>query len=377
MHCEIKEISSVAKELSFVVAPEQVDTYLNRASQSVNQKVRLKGYRPGKAPKAMLEQFYGAEIHQKAVEKIMSEVLFDALDQRDIKPVTKPRVSSEQVLKSGQEFAFTAHVEILPQVELKQWQDLEAKLPERLEVSDADVDAEIEQLRMRMASFKAVDERTVVEAGDFVDFSYVEACAHDGHDHHDHDHKPKHRFIELGKAQFYPEKPEVEQALVGAKIGVPVEVADMTITVEIIKECIKPVVDDEFAKDLSDKFSTMADLKADIRTNLEKARVEQMEDDKKQAVLDALVAANPMEVPESLVMEQAQQMAVNNLSRFPKEMAMNFWKAYGKSMMESTKPAAEKLLKAHLLLTAVAKEQNAEFDFEKMTTSVMERARLS
>lgn len=65
MHCELKEISSVARELSFVVPKERVNSYLDRAFQSINQKAKLNGYRPGKAPRALLERFYGEEANQK------------------------------------------------------------------------------------------------------------------------------------------------------------------------------------------------------------------------------------------------------------------------------------------------------------------------
>jgi trigger factor len=375
MNCELKEVSSVARELSFVVPKERVNSYLERAFQGVNQKVKLNGYRAGKAPKALIQRLYGQEVQQKALEKLMAEVVFEALDERAIKPITKPRVNAEKALEADQEFAFTAQVEILPAVELKQWEDLAVQLPVRPEIDDQAVNEELERLRTRSATFEPIEDRQVTQAGDYIDFKVEEACS--GHDHEHHDHKPQHRFIELGAKTFYPEKPEIEQALVGATVGQPVEIDNMTLTVEIIKRCNKPELDDEFAKDLSDKFETLADLKADVRETLSKNRLMQLESDKKEAAMQALIDANPMEIPEGLIMEQAQHMAANSFSRFPKEMAMQMWNMYGQSFIENAKPNAARLIKANLLADAIAEKQGIERDFDKIINLVLERARVS
>lgn len=385
MNCELKELSSVARELSFVVPKERVNSYLNRAFQTISQKVTLNGYRPGKAPRALLERLYGQEANQKALEKLMSEVLFEALDQREIKPITQPRVNAQKALSADQEFAFTAEVEILPVVELKQWENLAIELPTRPEVDDLAVGEELERLRTRAASFEPVEDRQVTQLGDYVEFSYLETCGSD--DHHDHEHKPQQRLIELGKKTFYPEKPEIEEALIGATKNQPVQIGNMTLTVEEIKRCLRPELDNEFAKDLSDKFETLEDLKSDIQSKLVQNRIVQLELDKKEAVLDALIDANPLEVPAGLVLEQAQHMAADKFSRFPKELAPQMWKMYGQSFIESAKEGAARLIKANLLLDAIAKqegitpevgnEQKSADYFDKMTNLVLERARLS
>ncbi len=382
MHCELKEVSSVSRELSFVVPKERVNSYLNRAFQGINQKVSIKGYRPGKAPRALLERAYGHEAQQKALEKLMAEVVFEALDERAIKPITKPRVNAEKALQADHEFAFTAQIEILPEVELKQWEGLNVQIPSRPEIDDPAVNEELERLRTRAATFEPIEDRQIAQAGDYVDFVYEESCG--DHEHHDHDHKPHHRFIELGAKTFYPEKPEIEQALIGATVGQAVKIDNMTMTLEIIKRCIKPELDDEFAKDLSDKFETLADLKSDVLATLTQNRLLQLEEDKKDAAIDALIAANPLEVPEGLVLEQAQHMAANSFSRFPKELAMQMWKLYGQSFVENAKPNAARLIKANLLIDKIAEtqgmvrdEKNAAEYFDKLVSLVLERARLS
>ncbi|MBL4818289.1 MAG: trigger factor [Deltaproteobacteria bacterium] len=375
MSYEIKELSAVSKEISFVVTAERVDAYLTRACQSVNQKAKLKGFRPGKIPRQMLEQHYGQEINQRALEKLMSEVVFEALDELKIAPAMKPSVDSEKPLLAGHEFTFKATVETLPEIAEVTFEGLEAKLPERPEVGEEQILEQLENMRTRMASFKPIEDRKVAQEGDYVDFSYVEACK--AEDHAGHDHKPHERFIELGKGTFFTEKPEIEKALIGAELGKPVEIGDLTMTVNIIKECIKPDLDDEFAKDCSDKFESLEQLKADIKENLTKQRADQVETDKKEGVLDALIAKNPIDIPEGLVMKQAEEMAIQNVSRFPKEMALKFFKSYGKQMMDNLKPAAAKMLKSHLLMQQIAKQQNREFKFDEMMELVLGSARIS
>ncbi|MBH1988906.1 MAG: trigger factor [Myxococcaceae bacterium] len=382
MHCKLEEVSTVVRKLSFVVPQERVNTYFDRASQRVNQKVRVKGYRPGKAPKALVERFYGSEVQQSAVEKLVADFVSEALRQNSIRPISKPKVNAEKPLVVNEDFAFTAEVEIMPEVVLNKWEDLEIVLPVRSEIDDLAIAEELERLRTRAATFEAIEERQVVEAGDYVDFVFEEKC--EDHDHSDHDHKPQKRFIQLGTKLFYPEKPEYEQALIGATVGQPVEVGAMKMTVEIIKRCLKPELDDEFAKDLSEEFETLDDLKADVREKLIENRATQLANDRQESAIHALIEQNPVEVPESLVLEQAQHMAANNLARFPKEMALQMWKMYGASLIESAKPHAARLLKANLIIDEIAKTQGLERDeknaneyFEKIVNLVLERARLS
>lgn len=303
----------------------------------------------------------------------MGEVVFEALDQHAIKPITKPRVNAEKALSADQEFVFTAQVEILPEIELKKWEDLSIQLPTRPEIDDSAVSEELERLRTRAASFVPIEDRQVAEIGDYIDFAFTESCGE--HDHHGHEHKPQQRFIELGKKTFYTDKPEIEQALVGATVGQPVQIDNMTLTIDILKRCIKPALDDEFAKDL--EFETLIDLKADVREDLVENRLKQLEEDKKEAAMDALIAANPLEIPEGLILEQAEHMASNSFSRFSKEMAAQMWKLYGKSFIESARPNAARLIKANLLVDAIAKEQDIERDFDIIISLVLERARLS
>ena len=100
--------------------------------------------------------------------------------------------------------------------------------------------------------------------------------------------------------------------------------------------------------------------------------------------MNALIDANPLEVPEGLILEQAQHMAANSFSRFPKDMAMQMWKMYGQSFVENAKPNAARLIKANLLVDKIAEEQgmvrdekNAAEYFDKLISLVLERARVS
>jgi trigger factor len=178
--------------------------------------------------------------------------------------------------------------------------------------------------------------------------------------------------IEVGSGKFFK---EAEQALiqkkVGQKIDVKITVPDnfpeedfrgktalLSISIEGIKNRKRPALDDEFAKDVSDRFETLEDLKAAIVASLTEQKTQKEDLEKRNAAVLALIENNFFEVPKSLINRQAEFSASRVLGQMPKKQAEQIWQKIGQQLIEEAKPQALKTVQASLLCEAIAKMQN-------------------
>ncbi|HEY1098664.1 MAG TPA: trigger factor, partial [Myxococcota bacterium] len=278
---EIKELSSIERELAITVPGDTVAKELDRAYRELSGKVKLKGFRQGKVPRYVLEQFYKGQTEQQVLEKVVNNSFREAITTHNVNPVANPTIQAPGELIPGMDFAYSAKIEIKPTIALKPYAGLALKKT-TYTVSDADVDAEIEKLRESMAKVAPVEGRDVVAQGDLVETNWSGTV----------DGEPVKGLsgiayvIEIGGGVF-PYK-AAEQALVGKKLGEDVTV-DVVLPADFrieslrektavfkmrpltIKQKTLPTVDDEFAKDVSEKIESLAQLKSTIKEDLEKA----------------------------------------------------------------------------------------------------------
>ena len=311
-NCEKIEKSQVV--LTVEVTAEEFDKAINKAYLKQRSKIRVPGFRPGKASRKMIEKMYGVEVfYEDAVNDAISEAYPAAIEAQDLRVVGYPSVELEdKVTVDG--FTFKATVPVYPEVTLGQYKGLTAEKAEVV-VSDEDVEAEIENLVKRETHLESVER--AAENGDtaVIDFEgFLEGKPFDGG-------KGTNHNLVLGSGSFVP---GFEEQVVGMKAG---EEKDIDITfpekyaaelagkavvfhvkVNEVKCSNVPTVDDEFAKDVSE-FETLDELKADLRKNLTKKK----EDEAQRAFEDSLmeqVADNiTAEVPDALIEQQQQAMS--------------------------------------------------------------------
>lgn len=363
---EIKELSSVERELSIVIPHETVVRETDKAYQRLSQQVKLKGFRQGKVPRSVLEQFYKTDVEQDVTERVVNLGYQEAIVFHNIDPVAEPTLENLSSVKTPSDFSFTAKVQIKPVIHAPVWKEL--NVTAHTHVLDASlVDVELERLRDQHSTLVPVSDRTTIMQGDVVDCN-IKATL---------DQQPVaelsgDKTLEIGSAGFLA---EVEQALVGQSVGTttPISVTlpdtykteslrgqtvSFEVTANTLKTRQKPALDDDFAKDLGEQFETLEAVKAAILESLQKEKEQKDIRHREEAVIDALLANNSFEVPSKWVNKQAEYTAANMLSQFDKEQAARIWKSIGKSLVEEGMPRAERSVRISLLLNTIASENN-------------------
>lgn len=381
---EVKTLSSVERELSVVIFGDSIKRELDKAYQRLSGQVKLNGFRQGKVPRPILEQYYKAEVEKDVLNNLLTKSYQEAIELHALSPVSDPEVKADQPFVAGVDFNYTAKVEIKPEIELKVWEGLEINVPE-ISVADKDVDSQLEALRDAHATIVPVSDRDTILLGDFVECSYSGTVA----GVHVKQLARMNHTIEIGSGQFFA---QAEQALVGKKVGDKVDVtvtlpenfeveayqgkeALLTIIPASIRVKQKPALDDEFAKDVSEQFNSLDDLRQAILANLTTSKAMREEEAKKSAALDALIKQNPFDVPPSLITRQAEQQAMRALSYMPKEQAEPIWREHGAMMTDEAKPQAVKTIQATFLCDAIANAQNIEVSNSEIDNELNREAR--
>ena len=312
--CEKVEKSQVA--LTIEVNAAEFEAAVEKAYQKMRRKISVPGFRPGKAPRKMIERMYGAEVFfEEAINIAFPEAYEAAAEQEKLQIVGYPTVEMVgEVTKDG--FTFKATTPVYPEVTLGEYKGLKAEKPE-VKVLAADVDERLKALADRNTRLVSVDR--AAKSGDtaVIDFEgFLDGKPFDGG-------KGENHNLELGSGSFVP---GFEDQVIGMKAG---EEKDIDITfpenytpelagkpvvfhvkVNEVKHKEVPAIDDEFAKDVSE-FDTLEELKADTRKQLtddrEAAAQRAFEDALMQKVADGIQA----DIPDEMVDVQAQQMMEN------------------------------------------------------------------
>ena len=365
MKVEYNEETSVRKSLSFEIEPEVVEREIDKRAREYARKVRIPGFRPGKVPPEVIRQRFRAQVLEDAAEAIVNRVVFEELEGRGLRPLASPKVTDLKIDES-QPMTFRAVFETLPLVEVPEYRGLSVKA-RKAEVTDAQVEAEIERLREQAARYDPVEPRPA-ETGDFVMLD-VRFTTAEGKPRHD-----ENVLVEVGSKDNHP---ELNEGLAGMSPGetkqvrVVMEPAQQsppkaeravgyTVTLKDIKRKVVPPADDEFAKDLGE-YASLAELREALRKRLLAAEEGKIERELRGALVDALVERATFEVPEALV-DRHMSARTENAARGllyqgidPTRAGVD-WKGYRESQREDSVKAA----KADVLLDEIARREGIE-----------------
>ncbi len=283
--------------LKFEVPVEVYEKGLEQAFDKVKGQISVPGFRKGKMPKQMFMKMYGEEsLYQDALNIVLPDVYADAVAEAGIVAVGQPKIDAESMEK-GSAWVLTAETEIAPEVELGEYKGVKVDKVDA-EVSDADVDAEIERLREGQAEL-VLAEDAEAKNGDTVVIDFDGSV--DG-DHFDGG-KGDNYSLELGSGSFIP---GFEDQLVGHKAGEDVNVnvtfpedyqaADLAgkdalfeVTIHEVKTKEVPELDDEFAKDVDEEVASLEELKAKVKDRLVEAKTAEAKETKEDAAVSAAV----------------------------------------------------------------------------------------
>lgn len=366
--------------LEVEVAADRVEAALDKAFQKVVKKANVPGFRKGKVPRSIFEARFGVEsLYNDAIDILLPEAYSEAVEEAGIFPVDRPEIDIEQFGK-GQTLKFKAKVTVKPEVTLGEYKGVEVPVSE-ISVTDEEIASELERLQSRHAELIVVDEEAAAN-GDTVsiDFDgYVGDEAFEGG-------KAENYSLELGSGSFIP---GFEEQVVGMSTG---DSKDVTVTfpdeyhaaelagkeavfkvkLHEIKRKQLPELDDEFAKDVSE-FETLDEYKEDLKKEVADRKKREGDAARENAVVEAVAAAAEVEVPESMVNGEVENMMRDFDNRLRQqgmnlEMYTSFSGQTAEDLREQMKTDAEKRVLNNLVLEAIAKEENisaSEEDVEK------------
>ena len=380
MKVEVTELGPVKRSLKIEVPREDVNKQFAEVYADLNRQVRVPGFRPGKAPQALLEQRYGKDVGEDVVRRLIPAYYEKAIRQAGIVPVVVEVPPIERVkIKKDAPFSFTATVEIKPRIELRDYKapnPISLKIDTRT-VTDEQIDKALNVLRERQAQLEAAPAGTeltdgsyaVLDVEGFVDLAPLEGAKKEGHLH-----KLGAKLTVMGL--------EVDGQLTGKTEGQVVEISQpypathpdrklagktvvFRIKVAAVKQKKLVPLDDEFAKDCG-PYQSLAELKEKLREEMERALKKDIEDTYKDTILKRLVETHHFDIPDTLVERELQAMIRH---RVDQEIRM---KGRGraaeledpavrhetfKKWQEEFRPEAQRRVKVGMILEAIAEKE--------------------
>jgi trigger factor len=313
MKSTVEKLGNNQVALEVEITTERVEEALEQASRKVARQVRIPGFRPGRAPRRVIEMRLGREVlYQEALDELIPEAYGQALQENEITPIDAPELDILE-MEDGKPLRFKATVEVKPEVTLGEYRGLEAtKQTEK--VTNADVDGVLEEMRERNAELVS-SSKEGIENGDFavIDFTgYVDDQPFPGG-------AAQGYTLEVGRGHFIP---GFEEQLIGAKLEETREVtvtfpedygapqlagkeARFEVKIQEIKEKRYPALNDEFAKDVGD-FETLLELRADIRQHLEESAEQEAERKLEEDLITEVVKRSTVDIPAKMIDRQVE-----------------------------------------------------------------------
>ena len=356
----------------FKVSAEEFETAVAKAYKKNVGKINIQGFRRGKAPRAIIERYYGKEVfYEDAVNIVLPDAYDKAIEEQNIEAVAQPEIDVKEIsAETG--VVFTAKVAVKPEFELGQYKGVKVKKVAH-KTTEKEINAEIDRIRERNARLINVEDRAaqkddtvVIDYEGFVDGVAFAGGKADGHE------------LKLGSGQFIP---GFEDQLIGANIGDDVTVkvtfpevyhseelkgkdAEFKVKVHAIKTQELPELDDEFAKDVSE-FDTFEDFKADITKKLKENNKKRSQQEFENNVLEAVAEATEIDIPQAMIDTNVE----NSVRDFAMQMQyqgidLNQYMQMTGMSIDALKaqflPEAEKKVKMSLILEKISKVENIE-----------------
>ncbi len=365
MKLDVISLGSHQKKLQFSVPPEKVKAELDRAYNQLKRKVRLHGFRPGKAPRKVLEMRFGSQVISDVATNLIQEGYSTALQEHDIEPVSRPAVDEQGELEASRSFEFSITVDVRPEIELETYTGVEVEAP-AVEVTEEEVEDAVRRRLEGQARLVEVSDRPV-EKGDMV---LVELTARA---------EGEEVVSEPGtmiRTEDDPYYPGVDDLIVGLETGgektatvtfseearTP-EVAgrelEVTVRVQSIQANEIPELTDELAEELGYEGGASA-LREGIRGEIATAREEASKNQARANVLQALIDTNPFDVPQGMVEQQLEalmqelRLQAAYRGRDPRQVT------FDEAQRADLAIRAEFAVKGGLILEHVAKKEGLE-----------------
>jgi trigger factor len=371
MQVSMTTTGGLERRLEVAVPGDRVNTEVESRLKQLSRTARLKGFRPGKAPYAVIQKQFGEQVRSEVVSDLIRSSYSDALNQEKVNPAGSPRIE----LQPGGDLKYTATFEVLPEVRLAPVSDITVERPSA-KVEDSDIDAMVESMRKQRPEFSVVERAS--QDTDRVTVDYISKVG----DTPLKDGEGKDVQFIIGAGRVMK---ELEDAVKGAKAGetrsatvdFPAEhpnkelagkQAVFDLTVKQVEEQKLPEVNDEFVAAYGVKEGGVEALRTEVRQSMNRELDDLIRNRLRTQVLEALYTANKFDVPKALIEEQIQQLQLDMARR------ANITDPSQLPPANTFEESARRRVALGLILGEIVKSENLKVDRERVQTRLNDLA---
>lgn len=372
MQVSVENTGPLERKLRVEVPEEKIASEVQNRLQSLSRTTRIQGFRPGKAPLKVVEKRFGSKVRKEVIGEVVQSSFYEALAKENLRPASRPAIDPMDD-DTGNGIVYTATFEIYPEVKLSSVEDLEIEKPVCV-VTDKDIENMIDVIRKQQRTFKTVNRKS--KKGDFltIDFNgMVDDKEFEGGEGKDFK-------VELGAGRLIA---GFEEGLVGFKTGDEVSLdlkfpkdyhkgelagkpVKFTVNVKEVSEAELPEINDEFIARMGVKEGGLDAFKSEVRRNMEREVEQTLLNRTKNIVLDALYAANKIEVPNSLITTEAERLQ----KQYHVQMQMRGIDIdkhqHGETEAETFREQAEKNVALQLMVADIVKSQQIKIEASRV-----------
>lgn len=373
----IEDISTTKKRLTIEIPADDIENEIRDAFEKLRDRTTLPGFRTGRAPMELIEKKFGRQVEREVLDRVIPRGYVDALKEADLTPVANPEMEEKVDFRRHQALSLTLTVEVIPKIDNLQYENIKVKdIP--VTVTEEDVESVLRRQQEEKATYEPSD--GPVGMSDLVALDY--AAREEGIE-------AKDQVFKVGGSMF---PAEFSQELLGKRKGeefisevtfpedhpsskLAGKKAAMKVAVKDIKKVHLPQIDDELAKDIG--FENLEVMKKRINEEIEKAKKNEVVKIQKAEILRKLIESHEFDVPESLVENEAVELASTVMANKGQEQGN------GKdldALKQEMRPNAVKNVKASLLIETIGKAQGvsvSEDEIKKAVLSISQRLSVS
>jgi trigger factor len=383
MKFNVEEISSVKKVLHIEVPAAEVSRELGKAYQELKKTSKIKGFRPGKAPRSVLERMYAKEVNADVSSRLIQSAFVEALKESELKVVGNPKIDPP-ALKDAADYRFDATVDVKPEIDDIDFKGF--KLKKNLyQPNDEEIEAQLKMLQRNLADRKPITEARPAQEGDVVLIDY------EGFQNgapHPETEKTENFIAKIGEARLHK---DFDRQLIGMSAGeektfdvtfaddyfnakLAGETISFQVSLQEIREELLPEIDDEMAAKVG-PYKTLEELKKAIRDNLDQGYRKRGEQELNEQIFQALIAKTAFELPDTLV-EYELESIINEAERSfaNQNMTLDQVGLSRESLAEKYRETAEKQVRRYLLLGKIIEQEKVEISDADMDAAFEEMA---
>jgi trigger factor len=372
MQVTVESTGTLERRMRVELPAERIEKEVDSRLKSVGKNVKIKGFRPGKVPPRVVKQRYGAQIRQEVLSDLMQQSYTDAVQQENLNPAGGPQIETE-TQGDDKGFTYVATFEVMPEVKLEGLDKIKVEKPE-VDIKDSDLDEMIENLRKQKATWAEVERASATGDRVVVDFEgRLKGEPIDGG-------QGKEVPVILGQGQMLP---DFEKGLTGIRAGdektfkvkfpkdyhaedLQGQKVEFTVNTHRVEEETLPPVDDELAEMFSVKEGGLEQFKTDVRENMRHEADQKVKSQVREQLMEALLAANPIEIPQALKHQEMHSMQHEAMQRLGIEDHDQA------PPLENFADSAEKRVRLGLLIRQLITDQDIRLDEERMREHVEE-----